>query len=78
MKKFTIVGLIVAAILAGAGLLFCGISALNGGYGAAKAVFEGEGISHGRWHINKDGIYFDEPDSWNDDDDDWDDDEDED
>ncbi len=74
MKKFTIVGLIAAAILAGAGLLFCGISALNGGYDAAKAVFDGDGISHGRWHINKDGIYFDEPDSWNDDDDDWDDD----
>lgn len=76
MKKFTVIGLIVAAIMAGAGLLFCGISSMTGGYQASRELMKDGHIVHGKWHIGPGGIWYgdDENDDWDDwDDDDWDD-----
>lgn len=66
MKKFTKVSLIIVAVLAGLGILLCGIASLMGAgagtiYGMAKA---GE-LDYGSWHIGPYGIYTGE------DEDDW-------
>lgn len=58
MKKFTVIGLIVAAVLAGAGLLLCGISSMTGGYQTAKEIIDEEGIVRGNWHITRNGIWY--------------------
>lgn len=59
MKKFTVIGLVVAAVMAGVGLLLCGISSMTGGYRTAKEFMADEdGIVSGNWHITRNGIWY--------------------
>lgn len=59
MKKFTKACLIIAAVLASVGILFCGIgTVMGGGYRAiAQAADKGE-LDFGRWHIRANSIYY--------------------
>lgn len=55
MKKFTKISLIVVAVMAGLGIILCGIvSLLGGGSGVWK---DGE-MRYGNWHIGNHGIYY--------------------
>lgn len=55
MKKFTKISLIVVAVMAGVGLILCGIvSMLGGGSGIWK---DGE-LRYGNWHVGNHGIYY--------------------
>ena len=80
MKKFTKITLIIAAILAGIGIVFCGIAtAMSGGFAAMHQNFSQE-ITFGNWHIGRDGVYYSDADFIggryiDDTEDDWDDDE---
>lgn len=58
MNKFTKVCLIIAAVLGGVGLLFCGIAAMMGGYETIHQMADTGELSHGKWHIAVDGIYY--------------------
>lgn len=58
MKKFTKVCLIVAAVLGGVGLILCGIASAMGGYGAIRQMADAGELNHGKWHIQRDGIYY--------------------
>lgn len=58
MKKFTKVCLIIAAVLGGVGLLLCGIASVMGGYGAIRQMADAGELSHGKWHIERDGIHY--------------------
>lgn len=83
MKKFTKITLIIAAILAGIGIILCGIAtAMSGGFAAMHQNLSQE-ITFGNWHIGRGGIYYsgadfigdryvvdDTEDDWDDDDED--------
>lgn len=58
MKNFTKVCLIIAAVLGGVGLLLCGIASAMGGYGTIRQLAEAGELNHGKWHIQRDGIYY--------------------
>ena len=80
MKKFTKITLIIAAILAGIGIILCGIAtAMSGGFAAMHQNFSQE-ITFGNWHIGRGGVYYSDTDFIggryiDDTEDDWDDDE---
>ena len=58
MKKFTKITLIIAAVLAGLGIVLCGIAtALGGGFAAMHQNLSQE-ITFGNWHIGRGGIYY--------------------
>lgn len=57
MKKFTKICLIIAAVLAGLGIIFCGISYAAGGSLYANLK---RGVNYGKWHIGTHGIYYGE------------------
>lgn len=56
MKKFTKITLIIAAVLLGAGLLFCGISTAMGA-SVWRMARNGE-LRYGNWHVGPDGLYY--------------------
>lgn len=58
MKKFTKVSLIIAVILGGVGILFCGVSALLGGWGTVDQMAGNGELNYGNWHIGLHGIYY--------------------
>lgn len=74
MKKFTKIGLIIAAVMFGAGILFCGIASMMGaGYSAMRHMARNGGFDAGNWHISDQGIYYrdddadwEEYDTWDD------------
>ena len=81
MKKFTKIILIIAAVIAAAGIICSGIAAAMGAGWATihKKALEGE-FDFGNWHF-RNGVYYGiedtDDDDWDDDDwddDDWDDD----
>ena len=69
MKKFTKITLIVAAVLLGVGLIFCGVSTAMGA-SVWRMAKNGE-LRYGNWHIGPGGLYYNGSDY--DDDDDYDD-----
>lgn len=69
MKKFTKITFIVAAVLLGVGLIFCGVSTAMGA-SVWRMAKNGE-LRYGNWHIGPDGLYYSGSDY--DDDDDYDD-----
>ena len=69
MKKFTKITLIVAAVLLGVGLIFCGVSTAMGA-SVWRMAKNGE-LRYGNWHIGPVGLYYSGSDY--DDDDDYDD-----
>lgn len=66
MKKFTKISLIIAAILGGVGLLFCGIATLMGGNEMIRQMAHDGELSYGNWHIGPYGVYYNDFD-WDDD-----------
>lgn len=62
MKKFTKISLIVVAVLAVLGIMFCGIAFLIGG---GSGVWKNGELVYGNWHVGSHGIY------WRSDDTDW-------
>lgn len=59
MKKFTKISLIIAAVLAGAGMLLCGISSVMGaGYGTLRQMARNGELNRGNWHIDEHGVYY--------------------
>lgn len=76
MNKFTRITLLIVAVMAGTGILLCGISALmGGGYGAVRRMAQNGEL--GDWHVGdgEDGWFWENGWFW-DDDGFWDDDED--
>lgn len=72
MKKFTKVCLIIVAVMAGVGILLCGIASLMGaGFGTMRMMADNGDFNLGNWHIGDKGFYYDSDDDWNDED--WDD-----
>lgn len=73
MKKFTKVSLIIAAILGGVGILFCGISSLmGGGYGTIRQMARNGKLNYGNWHVKPYGVYYSDWDeAWEDWDESW-------
>ena len=55
MKKFTKISLIVVAVLAGLGILLCGIASLMGG---GSGIWENGELVYGDWHVGYHGIYY--------------------
>lgn len=73
MKKFTKVSLIIAAILGGVGILFCGIASLMGGGKTIRQMARDGELNYGNWHVGAYGVYYDDSDwdfdwDWYDDD----------
>ena len=68
MKKFTKITLIVAAVLLGVGLIFCGVSTAMGA-SVWRMAKNGE-LRYGNWHIGPVGLYYSGSD-YDDDDDDY-------
>lgn len=66
MKKFTKVSLIIAAILGGVGILFCGIASLMGGGRTIRQMARDGELNYGNWHVGPYGVYYDGSD-WDDD-----------
>lgn len=59
MKKFTKIALIVAAVLAGAGLTLGMIASVMGvGYGTLRAMARRGELDHGNWHLRENGLYY--------------------
>lgn len=59
MKKFTKITLIIAAVLAALGILFCGIAAAMGaGWSTMRTRVNGGEFDIGNLHVRTDGIYF--------------------
>ncbi len=71
MKKFTKITLIIAAVLLGGGLIFCGISTAMGA-SVWRMAKNGE-LRYGNWHVGPGGLYYSSADDDDDDDDDMDD-----
>lgn len=59
MKKFTKISLIVAAVLLGIGILFCGIATMMGaGFNTMRRMARNGEFDTGNWHISDQGIYY--------------------
>ena len=56
MKKFTKITLIIAAVLLGVGLIFCGISTAMGA-SVWRMAKNGE-LRYGNWHIGPVGLFY--------------------
>lgn len=66
MKKFTKVSLIIVAVMAGTGMILCGIASLMGaGYGTLRQMARNGEFNVGRWYIDDSNVYDDD---WYDDD----------
>ena len=57
MKKFTKITLIVVAVMAGVGILLCGIASMMGA-GSVVSIARSGGLDFGNWHIGPEGIYY--------------------
>lgn len=57
MKKFTKITLIVVAVMAGVGILLCGIASMMGA-GSVVSIARSGGLDFGNWHIGATGIYY--------------------
>ncbi len=57
MKKFTKITLIVVAVMAGVGILLCGIASMMGA-GSVVSIARSGGLDFGNWHIGPTGIYY--------------------
>lgn len=62
MKKFTKVSLIIAAILGGVGILFCGIASLMGGGKTIRQMARDGELNYGNWYVGPYGVYYDDSD----------------
>lgn len=65
MKKFTKISLIVVAVIAGVGIILCGIASLMGA-GRSEIWRNGE-LHYGNWYIGENGISYQSDDDWEED-----------
>lgn len=68
MKKFTKISFIIVAVIAGVGIILCGIASLMGA--GRSDIWKNGNLSYGNWRVGADGIHYEneiEYDDWEED-----------